>query len=953
MPSEAAPALPDASVASDEAQVLLKACMDAMINPQVLLAAVRDTGGRVVDFIFRSANRATLSYLQLSEDELIGGSALKIIPNRDGPGLLSRLAECLEDGEAVSIDDFPYFNEELSEVRRHDIRAAKAGADLLAMTWSDVTERSQFVERIAASERKFRRSMDNAAVGMCLITPEGRFEDVNEALCQLLGYGADSLKEKTWQDFNAPGYEEDDWKYVNAVLDGSLDSYRRLKRYIHADGHLIWVDLSVSCVRDEAGDVEYFISQLTDITALVEADERNRILAEQLQRQTDHVAASEERYRLLAENAGDLVCHTREDNKGRHKIVWISPNVEAVLGAPPEHWIGRVLLELVIPEDAPAHAARWKKVKGGGGVSQRVRMSSIDGVVHWFHARIKPYYDAEGHRDGAVIAAHLVDDEVAAEQAVEEARRQQAKADERFRRLIDHAAVAMCLFSAEGRVEEVNDALCQFFGYDAETLKQKTWRDVTAPQYIKETATKVIDILHGRIDSFRMITQYVHADGHLIWTDHSVGCIRDEHGRVENFISQIADITAQVEADERNRILNQQLQQQTDLLKSELASAATYMASIMPSDLQGPVTVSSRYLPSQALGGDCIDYYWIDDDHLLIKLIDVSGHGLEPALLAVSVHNLMRSGSLTRETLLSPEAVLTELNRRFPMSRHNDHYFTMWYGIYEASTRTLRYASAGAPPALAFNPATGAAVAVTELSTKASPVGVFEDTEFTSHTYQVPPGCRMLIYSDGASEITLGDGQQLTGAAFKDLTTQVAASSDWSLDDLIDELRALTPSAGFEDDCSLIQLTFPRFEKFAGAMPLDTIRVEIDGLCDPLGAIQKALDAFWSTHPHVPDDVRMQMTIAIAEVGANIVEHTGRGRPLRIRMNAALVDDQVCVDFTDDGLPVEIDLASVAMPDPMAECGRGLAMAQALLDQLAYRCDDSGNHWILVSKRFD
>ena len=69
-------------------------------------------------------------------------------------------------------------------------------------------------------------------------------------------------------------------------------------------------------------------------------------------------------------------------------------------------------------------------------------------------------------------------------------------------------------------------------------------------------------------------------------------------------------------------------------------------------------------MPSQALGGDCIDF-WIDDDHLLVKAIDVSGHGIEPALLAVSVHNLMRSGSLPARPVLSPAAVLAELNHRF------------------------------------------------------------------------------------------------------------------------------------------------------------------------------------------------------------------------------------------------------------------------------------------------
>lgn len=85
---------------------------------------------------------------------------------------------------------------------------------------------------------------------------------------------------------------------------------------------------------------------------------------------------------------------------------------------------------------------------------------------------------------------------------------------------------------------------------------------------------------------------------------------------------------------------------------------------------------------------------------------------------------------------------------------------------------------------------------------------MFEDTEFTSRTYQVPPGCQILIYTDGASEITLVNGWQLTGSAFQHLISRVAASPDWSLDDLIEELRALTPSKDFEDDCTLIRLTF-------------------------------------------------------------------------------------------------------------------------------------------------
>ncbi|MCW1958425.1 MAG: ATP-binding protein, partial [Mycobacterium sp.] len=128
--------------------------------------------------------------------------------------------------------------------------------------------------------------------------------------------------------------------------------------------------------------------------------------------------------------------------------------------------------------------------------------------------------------------------------------------------------------------------------------------------------------------------------------------------------------------------------------------------------------------------------------------------------------------------------------------------------------------------------------------------------------------------------------------------------------------------------------------------------MEIGGHSDPLAAIHSQLDALWSIHPHIPHEVRMQVEIATAEVGANIVEHTGSGHPLRIRMSAAVVDDQVRIVFTDNGPPADVDLAKVTLPDDMAERGRGLAMAQVLLDQLAYRCDETGNHWTLFSNRF-
>ena len=522
-----------------------------------------------------------------------------------------------------------------------------------------------------------------------------------------------------------------------------------------------------------------------------------------LQANADSLVASERTYRLLAENVADVVYLVQDG-----KIAWVSPSVEQVSGAPPEYWVGRELREVIPPEDLAVSARRNATVLAGGVVKERARGITVDGVIHWVDVQAKPFYDSDGRQDGFVASLRVIDDEVAAQGEAEEARKLQARADERYRRSMDSAAVGMCLIAPDGRFVEVNDALCQLFGYDADTLIHKTWQELTVPDYLQADLRNFNDVLEGRQDSYRMLKEYIHADGHRIWGDMSVSCIRDQNGEVENFIAQIIDITAAVEAKERNSVLAQQLQQKSDRLATELESAASYMSSIMPRGLHGAVDVSSRYLPSRELGGDCFNYTWIDDDHLLVYLIDVSGHGLEPALLSVSVHNMLRSGSIDTQTLLAPEQVLAELNRLFQMDQQDEHYFTMWYGVYEMSSRTLRYANAGAPPGLVFDYSSGGTVSVSELSTTSPPIGMFEDSVFTAHDYAVRPGCQILIYSDGASEITLADDHQLRPAEFMKLIARVASSPEWSLDALINELGALSPLEAFEDDFSLIKMNF-------------------------------------------------------------------------------------------------------------------------------------------------
>lgn len=129
-------------------------------------------------------------------------------------------------------------------------------------------------------------------------------------------------------------------------------------------------------------------------------------------------------------------------------------------------------------------------------------------------------------------------------------------------------------------------------------------------------------------------------------------------------------------------------------------------------------------------------------------------------------------------------------------------------------------------------------------------------------------------------------------------------------------------------------------------------RVRVEMVVGPgsLDQLQDWLNTFWSQHDQVPPLVRIEVGLAVAEVAANIVEH-GDAKWLRIQMHAGLT--QILADVNDDGSAVDVDLAAVAMPDELAERGRGLALVKLAMGLFSYRRDDSGNHWNMISHSFD
>jgi phosphoserine phosphatase RsbU/P len=269
------------------------------------------------------------------------------------------------------------------------------------------------------------------------------------------------------------------------------------------------------------------------------------------------------------------------------------------------------------------------------------------------------------------------------------------------------------------------------------------------------------------------------------------------HARVETHL-KLRRLQLQVE--EQNRLLLESRQ----ALMLELSQAAEYVLSLIPPPIRdGSIHTDWRLIPSFQLGGDSLGYHWIDTDHFAMYLLDVCGHGVGPALLSVSVLDALRSQSLTNADFRMPSQVLRALNRAFPMKKHNDLYFTAWYGVFNKASRELRYAGAGHPPALILDAAGQAAkVPVSGLLLGWDPDAVYEDA-----ILKVGSGAELCVFSDGCYDVQLPDGNMWSHEEFEALLIQSLAKGVLDLDALYHHARKIGGREVLEDDFSILKVS--------------------------------------------------------------------------------------------------------------------------------------------------
>jgi len=237
-------------------------------------------------------------------------------------------------------------------------------------------------------------------------------------------------------------------------------------------------------------------------------------------------------------------------------------------------------------------------------------------------------------------------------------------------------------------------------------------------------------------------------------------------------------------------------------LDRDLEKARNYVLSLLPTPISsGPFQAEWFIVPSAKVGGDAFGYGPLDADRFASYLFDVSGHGVGAAMLSVSIINVLRQLALPGTDFGNPGEVLSRLNAMFQMENHNGMFFTIWYGVYSRSKRTLVYASGGHHPAYLVS---SDRKRVTPLTTQGPLVGVQEERRFDEARVEVPPGSSLHLFSDGVFEIADKQDRQLGLSDFLPLLNQPPAEGRSEPQRVYQIVRTTARPGPLDDDFSYL-----------------------------------------------------------------------------------------------------------------------------------------------------
>jgi PAS domain S-box-containing protein len=308
-------------------------------------------------------NPFLIEMLGFSKEEICGKELWEL-------GFFKDVAECkanfleLQEKEYIRYEDLPLetvggrkfhveFVSNVYQVNHHKV---------IQCNVRDITERKQAEDALRESEDKFKYIFEYSMVGKSITRFNGGMQ-VNKALCDMVGYSPQEMQDKKWQEITHPDDIELTQNQINLLLSGEKESVRFVKRFIHKNGSIVWVDLNSTIRRDAQRKPLYLMSAVIDITERKQAEEK--------------LIASEVRYRRLFEAARNGILILDADTG---VVVDVNPFLVEMLGFSHEVFLGKEIWELGFFKDIAANKAKFLELQRKDHIRyENLPMETADG----------------------------------------------------------------------------------------------------------------------------------------------------------------------------------------------------------------------------------------------------------------------------------------------------------------------------------------------------------------------------------------------------------------------------------------------------------------------------------------------------------------------------------------------------------------------------------------------
>jgi len=374
------------------------------------------------------------------------------------------------------------------------------------------------------------------------------------------------------------------------------------------------------------------------------------------------------------------------------------------------------------------------------------------------------------------------------------------------------AATAEGITIADARLPDMpliyaNAGFQRLTGYPIVDVIGSNCRFLQGPETDKTTVEQIRLAIREERECTVEILNY-RKSGEPFWNRLSITPVRNAQGETTHFIGVQSDVTDRKRAEEK-------LQEAYRHIKKDLNAASRIQRALLPISL--PVVEGFRFgwifEPCVELAGDFLNVLRLDENHLAVYVLDVSGHGVPAALLSVALSRwlsvipnqtqLIKKDASNRHRVTPPKKLAESLHRLMSLDTQTNQYFTIVYGILGLEKREFHYVAAGHPgPALQ-----GRDGRVTLHESTGPPIGLIDDPRYEEKTIDLEPGDRLWLFTDGLTEARDRSGREFGDDRFVDVLERHRPTSiEQAVKELTEILYRWQNGRAADDDLSILAI---------------------------------------------------------------------------------------------------------------------------------------------------